>query len=75
VEVKAGKRMRKDIYVLAVDHPDPFIHMVPEEVLEGNVRGTETSLGLKGNADLRPSGPTFQGLSTRSVRGGPLREP
>jgi hypothetical protein len=63
VEVKAGKRMRKDIYVLEVDHPDLFLHRVPEEVLEGNVRGTdETSLGLEGNAFLRPSGSTVQGL-------------
>jgi hypothetical protein len=63
VEVKAGKRMRKDVYVLEVDHPDSFVHRVPEEVLEGNVRGTEeTSLGLEGNAGLRPPGPTYQGL-------------
>jgi hypothetical protein len=58
VEVEAGKRMRKNIYVLEVDHPDPFVHRVPEEVLEGNVRGTEeTSLILEGNAVPRPSGP------------------
>lgn len=63
MEVEAGKRMRKDVYVLVVNHPDPFVHRVPEEVLQGNVRGTEeTSLGLEGNTDLRPSGPTFQGL-------------
>lgn len=72
MEVKASKRMRKDVDVLVVDHPDPFVHRVPEEVLEGNIRGTEeTSLGIEGNAVLRLSGPTFQGLIyVFSQRGG-----
>ena len=74
MEVQAGKRMRKDIYVLAVDHPDPFVHRVPEEVLEGNVRGTEET-SLKGNADLRPSGPTFQGLSRDQYEAGRYEKP
>lgn len=73
MEVEACKRMRKDVYVLAIDHPDPFVHRVPEEVLEGNVRGTEeTSLGFEGNADLRPSGPTFQGLSRDQYEAGTI---
>ena len=47
--------------MFAVDHPDPFIHRVPEEVLEGNIRWTgETSLGLEvGNAVLKSSEPTL----------------
>lgn len=64
MKVEAGERMREDIDVLVVDHPDSFVHSVPEEVLEGNVRGTEeATLGLEGNMDLWASGTTFQGLS------------
>lgn len=75
MEVKASKRMRKDVDMLAVDHPDPFVHRVSEEVLEGNIRGTdETSLGLDGNAVLRPSGPTFQGLIYVSFQRGGVDE-
>ncbi|KAI6162933.1 hypothetical protein EDD17DRAFT_1507424 [Pisolithus thermaeus] len=51
LEVKAGERTRKEVYVLANDGPDLFVHRVPEGVLEGNVQGTqETSLCLEGNA-------------------------
>lgn len=76
MEVQAGKRMRKDVYVLEVDHPDPFVHRVPEEVLEGNIRGAkEARLGLEGNADLRPSGPTVQGLSRDQCGAGRYGKP
>ena len=61
MEVEAGKRMRGDVYVLVADHPDPFVHS--QGPFEGNIRGTETSLGLEGRTVLRPSGPTFQCLS------------
>jgi hypothetical protein len=71
VEVEAGEGLRKDVHVLAVDHPDLFGHGVPEEVVEGDVRGTEeTSLGLEVNAILGPSGPTRQGLSRDQYEGG-----
>ena len=49
MKVEAGKGLRKDVHILKVDDPDPFGHRVPEEVVEGDVRGTEeTSLGLEG---------------------------
>jgi hypothetical protein len=69
VEVQAGNKSAEGLSCVGVDHPDSFIRSVPEKIAGGNVRRTETSLGLERNTILVPSGrcKTYFEISTKGT--------
>jgi hypothetical protein len=40
MEVEAEERFREDVYVLAVDHPDPLGLWIQEKGVDRDVQGT-----------------------------------